>query len=63
MNTETIFALASGGGKAGVAVYRVSGGLAGNAYKVLTASPLPAARRAVRVRILDAADDGPIDDG
>ncbi|MBT3550481.1 MAG: tRNA uridine-5-carboxymethylaminomethyl(34) synthesis GTPase MnmE [Rhodospirillaceae bacterium] len=63
MNSQTIFALASGGGKAGVAVYRVSGSNAKDAYRALTGTDLPAARRAQRVRITGGGDTGLIDHG
>jgi tRNA modification GTPase len=62
MNSQTIFALASGGGKAGVAVWRVSGEGAKDAYGALTGEKLPAPRRAQRVRIASPSD-GLIDDG
>ena len=45
--TDTIFALASGGMRAGVAVIRVSGAAALLAYKNLTARPVPPPREAV----------------
>ncbi|GAB6052439.1 tRNA uridine-5-carboxymethylaminomethyl(34) synthesis GTPase MnmE [Magnetospira thiophila] len=47
MRNDTIFALASGGGAAGVAVFRLSGPQAGESLRRLTGGPLPAARRAV----------------
>lgn len=62
MYSQTIFALASAGGKAGVAIYRVSGAKSKDVYRVLTGEKLPAARRAMRVRIT-AAGEGLIDDG
>lgn len=58
----TIFALASGPGRAGVAVLRISGPDAGRAVAALTATALPEPRRAVRRRFHDAAGDI-IDDG
>jgi tRNA modification GTPase len=58
----TIFALASGPGRAGVAVLRISGPEAGRAVAALTAKTLPEPRRAARRRFLDAAGDL-IDDG
>ncbi|MBL8559508.1 MAG: tRNA uridine-5-carboxymethylaminomethyl(34) synthesis GTPase MnmE [Hyphomonadaceae bacterium] len=58
----TIFALASGPGRAGVAVLRISGPDAGRAVAALTARALPEPRRAVRRRFHDAAGDI-IDDG
>lgn len=58
---DTIFALASAPGKAGVAVLRVSGPAAATAIRRLTAKPLPATRRAVRRRLADPASGEPID--
>lgn len=52
MSDQTIFALASGRGRAGVAVVRVSGPHAGGAL-VRLAGPLPPPRRARRARISD----------
>ncbi|MEE2760673.1 MAG: tRNA uridine-5-carboxymethylaminomethyl(34) synthesis GTPase MnmE [Pseudomonadota bacterium] len=60
---DTIFALASGGGKVGVAVYRVSGPGAATVFQALTASSLPEARRAVRVRVADGKGGDIIDYG
>ncbi len=54
--TATIYALASGAGRAGVAVWRLSGPLAGAALEHLTGR-LPRPRFATRVRL------GDIDDG
>ncbi len=62
LSTKTIFALASGGGRAGVAVYRLSGPLAGRALAALTGRALPEARRASRRRLRDA-DGAVLDDG
>ncbi len=45
--TDTIYALASGPGRAGVAVLRVSGPLAGPALDALAGAPRPGPRRAV----------------
>jgi len=58
----TIFALASGPGRAGVAVLRISGPEAGPVVEALTAKALPEPRRAARRRFLDAAGEI-IDDG
>ncbi len=58
---DTIFALASAQGKAGVAVIRLSGPLAHSAAAGLTGSPLPP--RGMRVRCLHAADGSRLDDG
>ena len=63
MVSDTIFALASGGGKVGVAVYRVSGPGASEAFKALTVKSFPEARQAVRVRVTDGAGGEFIDHG
>ncbi len=61
MNKDTIYALSSGVGAAGVAVVRVSGPQAGNALRILCGRELPPARRAV-VRLLHDPEDGtPLD--
>jgi tRNA modification GTPase len=57
---DTIFALSSAPGRAGVAVIRVSGGKAGAAVEALTRKPLPAPRLA-RLRTLQDSAGGPID--
>lgn len=54
MRSDTIFALASGAGRAGVAVYRLSGPAAGDALCHLSGRALPAPRQAVRRRLADA---------
>ena len=58
---DSIFALASGRGRAGIAVYRLSGPLAGPALMALSGRDLPAPRRAAKVRLGDR--DDPIDHG
>lgn len=58
---DTIFALASAQGKAGVAVIRLSGPHAHSAAASLTGSPLPS--RGMRVRTLYATDGARLDDG
>lgn len=58
---DTIFALASAQGKAGVAVIRLSGSHAHSAAASLTGSPLPF--RGMRVRSLYATDGARLDDG
>jgi tRNA modification GTPase len=64
MNTEeTIFALASAPGKAGVAVLRVSGPAAATTVRDLTAKPLPQPRRAVRRRLVGLTAGEVIDEG
>jgi tRNA modification GTPase len=50
---QTIFALASGAGRAGVAVIRLSGPGAADALNALSGLPLPAPREAVRRRLSD----------
>lgn len=57
---DTIFALASGAGRAGVAVVRSSGPGAGPALRRLTGRPLPEPRRATLTR-LGEPDGEPID--
>lgn len=57
---ETIFALATGQGRAGIAVVRISGRQAEAVLSQLTHAPLPLARQAVR-RDLYAASGGLID--
>ncbi|CCG41633.1 tRNA uridine-5-carboxymethylaminomethyl(34) synthesis GTPase MnmE [Magnetospirillum molischianum] len=59
---DTIYALASGAGRAGIAVWRLSGEGSGSALSSLTGCPLPPARRAVRAVLRDH-DGEPIDDG
>jgi tRNA modification GTPase len=59
---ETIYALASAPGRAGVAVYRLSGPDAGRALAALTGKPLPPPRIAT-LAWLHSADGQPIDDG
>lgn len=60
---DTIFALASGAGRAGIAVWRISGPGAGPAFTALTGRALPAPRHAVRIRVGDDGAGGIIDDG
>lgn len=55
MDTETIYALSSGGGRAGVAVVRLSGAQAGAVLADLTGKPLPTPRKAVLRRLHDPA--------
>jgi tRNA modification GTPase len=62
LKADTIVALASGVGRAGVAVIRLSGPEAGPVVEALTGGPLPAARRAER-RVFRGATGDPIDDG
>lgn len=59
---DTIFALASAPGRAGVAVIRVSGPLAGPALDAVAGAPRPAPRAAA-LRRFHAGDGGEIDRG
>lgn len=60
--SDTIFAPASGSGRAGVSVWRLSGEGSAAAVITLTGRPLPDPRRAVRVRVADHLGEV-IDDG
>jgi tRNA modification GTPase len=60
-DSQTIFALATGVGRAGVAIIRISGPAAGAALAALTGRHAPAPRRAAR-RTLMAANGEAIDD-
>ena len=62
MTAETIFALASAPGRAGVAVMRLSGPSARAALERI-AGVVPPPRRAQRRRFVDPASGEPIDDG
>lgn len=58
---DTIFALASGAGRAGIAVFRLSGPASGEALKQLSEAALPPPRYAQRVKIAwkgERIDDG-----
>ncbi|WP_019645116.1 tRNA uridine-5-carboxymethylaminomethyl(34) synthesis GTPase MnmE [Novispirillum itersonii] len=59
---ETIFALATAPGRAGVAVIRISGPQAGAALQALCGK-LPKPRQAARVRFCDPLGGQPLDDG
>lgn len=61
--SETIYALASGAGRAGIAVLRLSGPSADAALAALSGAPLPAPRRAVRIRLRDPRTGKALDDG
>ncbi len=54
---ETIFALASAPGRAGIAIMRLSGPASKAALQALTQKPPPPARRAVLRTLFDDADD------
>ena len=61
---DTIFALATAPGRAGIAVFRISGAEAGPALRAMTAQPeLPDARRTIRCRMVDPGTGEPLDDG
>jgi len=62
MSNDTIFALASAPGRAGIAVVRISGATAATALKYL-GSPTPSARRAVRQKLVDPDSGNLLDDG
>ncbi|MEX2618514.1 MAG: tRNA uridine-5-carboxymethylaminomethyl(34) synthesis GTPase MnmE [Alphaproteobacteria bacterium] len=61
--SDTIFALSSGSGRAGVAVIRLSGPSAGAACTAFSGRPLPAPRVATRVRLRDPDSGDALDDG
>lgn len=61
--TDTIFALSSAPGRAGIAVIRLSGPDAGAALERLTGRPLPPPRRAALRTFLAPDGDSPIDRG
>ncbi|MBI3446107.1 MAG: tRNA uridine-5-carboxymethylaminomethyl(34) synthesis GTPase MnmE [Magnetospirillum sp.] len=62
MPTQTIYALASAAGRAGVAVWRLSGSRAGDVLRSLTGRDLPEARKAVRGVLRDQGGEI-VDDG
>ncbi len=63
MSTDTIYALASGHGRAGIAVIRLSGPRAHVALSALSGDkPVPAPRQAALRRLTDPASGHPIDD-
>jgi tRNA modification GTPase len=63
MKPDTIAALATGAGRAGVAVIRLSGPEAGAALSALTARALPAPRMATREAFCDPRTGLSLDDG
>jgi len=60
--SDTIYALASAAGRAGVAVWRLSGDKAGPALTALTGKPLPEPRKVQRTQLRDGVGEV-IDDG
>jgi tRNA modification GTPase len=60
---QTIFALASGAGKAGIAVFRISGPSATEALRVISKKQLPEPRRATWVQLTDPKSDDLLDEG
>jgi len=62
MSTDTIYALATGKGRAGVAVIRLSGPQAGTAAKLISKAPLPKARLAARSNIYHPKTNDLLDD-
>lgn len=58
---DTIYALATASGRAGVAVLRISGAQAGVALTALTGRPLPAPRLATLRRLIDPQDGETLD--
>ena len=63
MTGDTIFALSSGGGRAAIAVVRVSGPAAGDALVRIGGAPLPEPRRAALLRLCQPETGEPIDQG
>ena len=64
ISPDTIFALASAPGRAGVAVIRVSGPAAGAVlHDICGLTDLPEPRRTIRCRMVDPADGAALDDG
>ena len=63
MTGDTIFALSSGGGRAAIAVVRVSGPGAGEALERIGGAPLPSPRQAALRRFRQLETGEPIDQG
>ena len=63
MTGDTIFALSSGGGRAAIAVIRVSGPAAAEALTRIGGAPLPEPRRAALRRFREPETGAPIDRG
>ena len=60
---DTIFALSTAPGRAGVAVVRLSGAAAGGALEALLGRDRPAPRKATLARLRDPGSGAPIDEG
>lgn len=61
---DTIYALSSGPGPAGISVFRVSGPESGAVLRALTGGrELPPPRKAVRASLIDPGEGGALDDG
>ncbi len=60
---DTVFALSSAAGRAGVAVIRISGPCAGDALAALTGKARPVPRRASLARLSDPQSAAPLDRG
>jgi tRNA modification GTPase len=60
---NTIFALASGSGKSGIAVFRISGPSAQTAYQILSKKPTPKPRQVTKARLYRPMSDEVLDDG
>jgi len=63
MTKDTIFALSSGSGRAGLSVFRISGSMALQVLQTLTGITKPKARYAYRVVLKNNIDKETIDDG
>jgi len=63
MRNDTIFALASGSGAAGLAVIRISGPESGGILQSLSGAALPSPRHAVRAALRDSDSGEALDDG
>ena len=61
--SDTIYALASASGRAGVAVYRLSGSQSGAALTAITGTDLPKPRLATRSGVIDPTSGEQIDEG
>ena len=64
VESDTIYALATAHGRAGIAVFRLSGPSAGEALRqIAKLDVLPDPRRTIRCRMVDPATGDPLDDG